>query len=286
MTPVVAEQRFVRSFDATSIAAHGFPAPAGRPILLVNAIGPDLSSWRCVIDEIAGRRPLLTWDYRGLHASSAPVSSRRDAAAHAKDGVAVADDAGIDEFDLAVWSTGTPVAIQIARAKPERVRSIVIVNGGFGRGFRGLFRYLEVSSLLPVGARIGKHFASSLQAPFRAFVERPEIAGVIRQSGIIGPTADVDALVDVLRSLAASDLRALLETYEEVVGEADASILGDVRARALVIAGGRDRFATMRMANEMATRLGDAEKVVYEKGSHFIPIEYPARLAADMLSFF
>lgn len=286
MSVVLADTHFVESFDGTRIAGHRVPGVGDRPILLVNAIGPDLSAWRCVIEEVANDRPLLAWDYRGLHGSAAPPSPRTDAAAHAEDAVAVADDAGAGRFDLVAWSTGTRVAVEIARRYPARVGSIAVVCGGFGRGFRGLFRYFEVSSLFPLGARFGKRFAPSLQAPFRAFVERPEIAGVVRQSGVIGPSADVDALVDVLKSLAACDLRALLETYEEVVGDADPSVLSEVLAPVLVVAGRRDRFTTLGMAHELARRLPDAEMVVYDKGTHFVPIEYPQRLVADILGFF
>ncbi|MBW3609867.1 MAG: alpha/beta hydrolase [Actinobacteria bacterium] len=286
MSGIVAETRVVESFDGTQIAGYRLPGPGGPPILLVNAIGPDLSAWRRVIDEVAAQRPLLAWDYRGLHRSAEPLSPRLDAVAHAKDAMAVADASGADRFDVAAWSTGTRVAVEIARRYPERVGSVLIVCGGFGRGFRGLFRYFEISSLFPLGARFGKRFAPSLQAPFRAFVERPEIAGVVRQSGIIGPTADVDALVDVLKSLAACDLRALLQIYEEVVGDADPSVLSEVLARVLVVAGRRDKFTTLGMADEMTRRLPNAEKVVYDKGTHFVPIEYPQRLVADMLGFF
>lgn len=286
MTATSSSTKIVGSFDGTRIAAHHLGRAAREPILLVNAVGPNLSAWQLVADEIRGERPMLAWDYRGLHGSSGPVSPRMDAAVHAQDAIAVADDAGAERVDIAAWSTGTRVAIELARSHRDRVRSVVIVCGGFGRGFRGLFRYLEVSSLFPLGARLGKRLASSLQTPFRTFVERPEIAGVVRQSGVIGPTADVDALVEVLKSLAACDLRALLETYDQVVGDSDPSILSEVEAPVLVVAGRRDRFTTLGMAEEMVRRLPDAEKVVYDKGTHFIPIEYPQRLAADMLSFY
>lgn len=286
MTRLVPESKMVESFDGTRIAAHHLSGPNGPPILLVNAIGPDLSAWSLVAEKLVEERRVLTWDYRGLHGSAGPVSPRMDAGAHAADAIAIADEAGLETFDLAAWSTGTHVAVELARSHPDRVRSLAIVCGGFGRGFRGLFRYFEVPALFPLGARLGKRFASTLQAPFRTFVDRPEIAGVVRQSGVIGPTADVDALVSVLKSLAACDLRALFETYDEVVGDPDPSVLSEVNSPALVVAGRRDRFATLRMADEMTRLLPDAEQVVYDEGTHFIPIEYPQRLASDMLSFF
>lgn len=278
--------RLVESFDQTTIAAHSWPGSAELPMLVVNAIGPDMSAWKRVLADPVRQRPAHSWDYRGLHGSGEPISGRVDTAAHREDALAVLDAAGVDEFVIAGWSTGTRVAIEIARAHPERVRGLALVCGGFGSGLLNLIRHLEVSRLFPLGAAIGKHFASSLEGPFRAFVSRPEIAGVVRQSGVIGPAADVDSIVALLQSFAASDLRRLLTIYEKVVGDSDPTVLGEVQAPTLLVAGGRDRFATKRMADDMQRRLPHAEMVVYEKGSHFLPLEYPARLATDIEGWF
>jgi len=284
VSPPTTEQ--VASFDGTEIAAHHWSGSDGVPLLVVNAIGPDHSAWRRVFGQPDRTRPVIGWDYRGLHSSGAPASDRLDAPAHSEDAVAVLEAAGVGDFVMAAWSTGTRVAVEIARTHPERVRGICFVCGGFGSGLLGLLRHLEVAPLFPLGAAIGKHFASALEGPFRAFVSRPEIAGVVRQSGVIGPTADVDSIVEVLQSFAACDLRRLLTIYERVVGSSDPRVLPEVQAPALLVGGGRDRFATNRMMDDMARRLPAAEKVVYEQASHFLPLEYPARLAADMEGWF
>ena len=276
----------VESFDQTTIAAHSWPGSKELPMLVVNAIGPDMSAWKHVLSDPARQRPARSWDYRGLHGSGEPISERLDAAAHREDALAVLDEAGVEEFVIAGWSTGTRVAIEIARAHPERVRGLALVCGGFGSGLLSLVRHLEVSRLFPLGAAIGKHFASSLEGPFRAFVSRPEIAGVVRQSGVIGPAADVDSIVELLQSFASSDLRRLLTIYEKVVGDSDPRVLTEVQAPTLLVAGGRDRFATKRMVDDMQRKLPHAEMVVYEKGSHFLPLEYPARLATDIEGWF
>lgn len=276
----------VESFDGTTIAAHSWDGSSATPMLVVNAIGPDLSAWRHVLGDPVRTRPVFGWDYRGLHGSGEPISQRLDPAAHCEDALAVLDAAGVDGFVVAGWSTGTRVAVEIARAYPDRVRGMALICGGFGSGLLGLLRHLEVARLFPLGAAIGKHFASSLEGPFRAFVSRPEIAGVVRQSGVIGPTADVDSIVEVLQSFAASDLRRLLTIYERVVGSSDPRVVTDVHTPVLLVAGGRDRFATRRMVEDLHRRLPNSEMVVYEKASHFLPLEYPARLAEDVEGWF
>lgn len=285
MTSLTPHTGVVGSFDGTELAAHVFGSGEATPLLLVNAIGPDLSPWRSVIEELEPVRRMVSWDLRGLHGSGQPRSERIDVAAHAEDALAVLNHSGVGDFAIAAWSTGTRIALEVARRHPERVRALVIVSGGFGRGFRGLFRSFEMTSVFPVGAGIAKHFATALEAPFRSFVRRPEIAGMVRQSGIIGPTANIELLVEVLQSLADSDLRTLFTVYEEVVGDADPSILYEVRTPTLLVTGKRDRFTTQAMIESMLTRLPAAEKVVYEKASHFLPLEYPERLAADINAF-
>jgi pimeloyl-ACP methyl ester carboxylesterase len=276
----------IESFDGTTIAVHRWEGTGGTPMLVVNAIGPDLSAWRPVIADARREREVVSWDLRGLHGSGPPISERLDAAAHSEDAMAVLESAGIEEFVIAAWSTGTHVAVEIARNHPERVRGMVLACGGFGTGLLGLLRHLEIAPLFPLGAAIGKHFASSLEGPLRAFVARPEIAGVVRQSGVIGPAADVNSIVALVQSFAACDLRTLLTIYERVVGDRDPRVLSEVQAPTLLIGGNRDRFATRRMREEMLRRLPSGEIVVYEKASHFLPLEYPNRLAADIEGWF
>ncbi|MDQ3957433.1 MAG: alpha/beta hydrolase [Actinomycetota bacterium] len=279
------EIEMVRSFDGTLLAVRAMGQGDGLPLLLANGIGANLAVWRRSLYDVAAERQIVTWDHRGLFASKPPASDRLDAAAHAEDALAAADHAGLDRFAVVAWSSGGPIALQIAHRHPDRVAALVLVNAGFGHPAGRLVRHLELTSALPVLAGVAKHFSDRLQGPFRAFVARPTIAGVVRQSGLVGPTADIPALVDFLQGMASCDLRKLLDAYGEVMSESGGDVLSSVEAPALLIAGSKDPFTKVSMMREMERAMANARLEVYEGATHYLPLEHPARLRDDLREF-
>ena len=275
----------VPSFDGTRLAVRAMGVGDGLPLLIANGVGANLAVWRRALYDLAAERAIVTWDHRGLFESKAPASDRLDAAAHAEDALSAADHAELDRFALVSWSSGGPIALQVAVRHPDRVAALVLVNAGFGHPLARLLRHFELTSALPMLAGVAKHFSGRLQGPFRAFVSRPTIAGIVRQSGLIGPTADIPAVVDFLQGMASCDLRNLLEIYEEVAGDNSARLLGQVQAPVLLVAGSKDPFTTVSMMREMERTIPDARLEVYEKATHYLPMEHPARLREDLKEF-
>ncbi|MDQ3646512.1 MAG: alpha/beta hydrolase [Actinomycetota bacterium] len=277
----------IPSFDGTLICGRRVAGPPGsEPILLSNAIGANLTIWKDVLPLLAAHHPVITWDHRGLFESHPPASRALDAASHATDALSVLDAFGVKRACLLSWSSGTRIAIEIAAHHPERISSLAVVCGGYGHAPGNLIRYVEPASALPAVARAGKYFPTALGALFKNLVGRPEITGILRQTGLVGTTADISALVDGLRAMAGCDLGLLLRSYEEVAGDAAPGLAAMIEAPTLLIAGERDRFTSLRMMEDMATRMADARLEIYEKGTHYIPIEYPARLADHLTTFF
>jgi pimeloyl-ACP methyl ester carboxylesterase len=275
----------VTSFDRSLIAARRMGVDEGTPLLIASAVGANLAVWRRTLLDLARARPVVTWDLRGLGESGLARSQRLDASAHAEDGVAVADSYEFERFHLAAWSTGTRIALEITHRYPERVASLTLVCGGYGYSVTSGLRHLELASALPLLSGVGKHFAGYLGAAFRGLTGRAELAGLIRQSGFVGPTADTAALVDMVRSMGESDTRTLLETYEAIAGDAAPELLGQIEPSTLLVAGERDPFTPRRIMEVMEERIPGASLTVYERATHYVPIEFPARLALDMARF-
>lgn len=279
------EVDLVGSFDMSLIAARRMGAVEGTPLLIASAVGANLSVWRRALVDLVRARPVITWDLRGLGESGLGRSERLDASAHAEDGVGVADFYEVERFHLAGWSTGARVALEIAHRYPERVATLTLVCGGYGYSVAAGLRHLELISVLPTISGVAKHFSGYLGAALRGLTGRAELTGLIRQSGIVGPTADTSALVEMLRSMAECDAQVLLATYEAVAGDSVPEILDEIEATTLLLAGERDPFTSRRTMEHMAKTMPAASLTVYERATHYLPIEFPARLAAELGDF-
>jgi 3-oxoadipate enol-lactonase len=275
----------VRSFDGTQIAARHAGEGDALPLLVSNAIGATPAVWDKVLVDVVRNRRVFLWDHRGLFDSSPPASDRIDPGAHAEDAIALLDHFDIDRCLLASWSTGGRIALEIAHRYPERVAALAVVNGGYGHPMGRVLR-LEVASLFPSAAGIAKHFAGPLHGAFKALVTRPEFAGLVRQSGMLAASADIDVAVDLLRAMADLDLRLLLANYEAVMGEPAQDLLDEIEPPVLLIAGERDQFTSLAMMEQMRNSIPGARLDVYERATHYLPLEYPGKLSTDLRAFF
>jgi pimeloyl-ACP methyl ester carboxylesterase len=280
------EPLLIRSFDGSHIALRSAGSGEGTPMLVVNPVGASLAMWREVLPELARQRRWVSWDLRGLNSSPAPTSERPDPAGHAADAIAALDYLGIDRFGIVSWSNGSRIALEIAARYAERVSALAIVNGGYGQSFDNLVRNLEPSSALPLLAGVVKHFPSGAGMALRHLVARPELAGLIRQSGMVGTSANTAILIETLQAMAECDTGRFLATFEAVAGSPASELLPKVIAPTLLITGGRDRFTPRRMVDQMQSSIPNSRVHVYETATHYLPIEYPDRLLEDLDRFF
>ena len=274
------------SFDGTRLMTRRMGRPGRAPLVVVNAIGANLAPWRRVLVDLEREREIVTWDHRGLLDSGPPASPRLDPGAQAEDAVAVADHHGFERFVVASWSNGGRIALELASRYPERVRGLAVVCWGSGQSWLRALRRLDPWAVLPTIASVGKHLSPWLEGPFRTLASRPELAGLIRQSGIVAGTADTALLVELFRGLASCDLKTLLGSFEEVAGDAAPEVARDVDAPCLVVGGERDPFTSPDAVRELAGRLPRARVEMYARATHYLPMEYPARLSDDLRAFF
>src|ERR1700760_2267203 len=112
-------------------AVEHVTAGTGRrgPVLAV----PGISSQRKLWNWLRAARPdlsLIAPDLRG-RGDSVGVSGPSSVARHAADLIAVLDHLGLDTVPVCGMSMGGFVAVELATAYPDRVQSLVLVDGGF-----------------------------------------------------------------------------------------------------------------------------------------------------------
>ena len=284
MSPLAHRSEVISSFDGTPLNVRTMGEADGAPVLLVPSVGVRMSMWRAVLSELVETRKVVTWDMRGLFDSGEAGPGGLHPTAHVQDAAAILKHLDVDRFDVLAWSSGGRIALEIAQVFDDDVDRLALVCAGYGHSFGRLMRF-ELASLLPRAAGIARLFSGPLQLAFRRFVARPEIAGLVRQSGMTAASADTSALIELLREMADCDTSTLLGLYEAISGDAAPDLLDGVRADTLLVMGADDAFTSRAVAEEMNDRIPASKLVVYDEATHYLPIEYPERLAEELIRF-
>jgi len=106
---------------------------SGKPVIAAHGITANAFSFGSLADELAGRVDLIAPDLRG-RAASGKVGGPYGLATHADDLVALMDHLGIGQATIVGHSMGAFVAVFAAVRHPQRVKSVLLVDGGVSFG--------------------------------------------------------------------------------------------------------------------------------------------------------
>jgi 3-oxoadipate enol-lactonase len=110
--------------DSDGVRIHWQERGSGTPILLIMGATYSSRLWYPVLDALAERHRVISFDNRGAGESeSTAVASISDMAADAR---AVLDAAGAEAAHVFGVSLGGVVTLQLALESPERIRSLVL----------------------------------------------------------------------------------------------------------------------------------------------------------------
>lgn len=110
--------------DNDGARLHWDERGSGSPVLLVMGHSYSSAMWYPVLDELSQDHRLIWFDNRGTGQSS-PVK-RITVADMARDAFAVLDAAGVETAHLYGVSMGGGIVLEMARQRPERVRSLLL----------------------------------------------------------------------------------------------------------------------------------------------------------------
>src|SRR5438445_9941392 len=113
----------------TRFAYRQLGTETGVPVIFLHHLAAVLDNWDPrVIDGIATRHRVITFDNRGVGASQGSTPDSIEAMA--RDAVAFIRALGFDQVDLLGFSMGGFVAQVIAQKEPQLVRKIILAGTG------------------------------------------------------------------------------------------------------------------------------------------------------------
>ena len=272
-----APTRFVDA-DGTRFAYRRFGNPLGTPMVLLQHFMGNLDSYDpAITDALAMGREVILTDNAGVGLSTG--AAPQTVAGMARDAASLIDALGLEHVDLFGFSMGGYVAQQIAVARPDLVRRLILVGTG-PRGGDGM------GQLAPdVAALFGKAYdpqdliwlpiffspSETSQAAGRRFLER-----------IRARTEDRDAPVS--EATVAAHLAAAREWGAAAQGSFD--YLEDTPHPTLVVNGSNDIVVATVNSYILQQNLPDAELILFpdsNHGSHFQFTERFNRYVTDFV---
>ncbi|MGX1267757.1 alpha/beta fold hydrolase [Streptomyces phaeoluteigriseus] len=246
----------------------------GVPVVFITHLAAVLDNWDPrVVDGVAARRRVITFDNRGVGASSG--STPKTIQEMAKDAVTFIRGLGLDQVDIHGFSMGGMIAQVIAQDEPRLVRKLILTGTGPAGGegienvgrlshldtVRGLFTLQDPKQFLfftrtAGGRRAGKQFLARLK-------ER---------------THDRDRAISLTSYFA--QLKAIHRW-----GLARPQDLSVIHRPVLVANGESDRMVPTKNSFDLARRLPNAELVVYPDAGHGGIFQFHERFVAEALDF-
>lgn len=173
-----------------------WPGPPGAPtVVAAHGITANHTSFALVAQELAREMTVVAPDLRGRGRSNA-ITGPFGITAHADDVVALLDHLDVEETTIIGHSMGAWVASCTAVRHPERVRSVVLVDGGIALP---LPEGLEVTAVLesvlgPSMARLSMTFEDGQS--YREFWQQHPAVGGDYWSDLVEAYVDYDLVGD------------------------------------------------------------------------------------------
>ncbi|PWG61134.1 alpha/beta fold hydrolase [Sediminicurvatus halobius] len=241
----------------------------GRGLVLVHGTGGSAeANWTPLVSTLRGERRVVRPNYSGS-GQTVDNGARLTVDYLARQVLAAADAADAGTFDLVGFSLGAGVAAHIAATRPERIGSVVLINGFAScedPRLRFQFEHwLALAERDPEAmARLGllTGFSPGVLSGFSREALETMVADTVRSTDPLGLARQIQMDLDL-------DVRAELPAIRQrtlVIGSEDDYMVPAVHARAMARAIPGARFMTL-------------------PGGHLMPMETPETLSRIIEDF-
>ncbi len=260
----------IRAKDGTKLSYKIWPSndssgPAPRMVLL-HSLAMDHRFWMPVIEKLDGAADVLALDCRGHGASQKPPGPYT-VELFADDLAAVMDDAGWPKALVAGCSMGGCVALAFAKAYPERVEALGLVD-----------------TTAYYGDDAPKAWEERAQKALEGGMEKLIGFQKSRWFGDAFREANPDVLKAAIAVFLANDIAAYGETCR-MLGACDVrAAMPNFKVPTRIIVGEEDYAAPVAMAEAMRDAIQGASLLVIDKGRHLTPLEVPELIAGELMA--
>ncbi|WP_086668820.1 alpha/beta fold hydrolase [Lentzea kentuckyensis] len=246
----------------------------GVPVVFLTHLAAVLDNWDPrVVDGVAAERRVITFDNRGVGASTGSTPDTIEAMA--ADAVTFIRALGLTEVDLLGFSMGGMIAQVIARDEPQLVRRMIIAGTGPAGG-EGIENVTRLSHLDTVRGLL------TLQDPkqFLFFTRTPN-----------GRRAGKEFLARIKERTGNRDRPISLKSYFTQLkaihrwGLARPADLSVIHQPVLVANGESDRMVPTKNSVDLARRLPNSELVIYPDAGHGGIFQYHDQFVAKAREF-
>jgi len=237
---------------------HHTVSGSGPPLLMVHSTACDSRQWNAQREALAGDCTVITPDIRGYGRSALSAEPYSDAG----DVLHLMDHLGLGAVTLVGSSGGGRVALQVATAAPDRVRSLIL-----------LCTAADVVEPTPALQAFAEREEALLAAG------RLDEATELNADTWLGPEAD-DAARALLREMQAHAFRVQSAAGDDIHEEPSEVDLSRITAPTTVVAGLHDLDFFQITARHLATTLADASLFELPWAGHLPNLERPGDITA------
>jgi pimeloyl-ACP methyl ester carboxylesterase len=269
-----------------------------QTLLIVNAYGQGLGYWTKLMAELMEDHRVIVWLPRDHEHDAVGVNQFNPVGVHAEDLNCLLLHLGIENCDLLGWCTGPKLLLEFYARYPEKVSSMIFLNGTFKTV--GDHQYLETeyeSSLEPLFKLVNEmpHVAPLLIDSLKAVLLKQKLSREVAESpSLMGE----EQLSEVLSSINTSLQEFVIEpfsTERSVVNYARqlldfwshdiASLLPCVQVPVLLIGGECDKIASPQMSKTLSHLIPRAKHLEVRGGSHYLQYEKYELMTAIIKNF-
>jgi 3-oxoadipate enol-lactonase len=237
-------------------------------------------AWEPLYSHFGDRFRFIIWDYRSIFSSDAPKNpDDLTMDHHIHDIHAILLKEKVKKAMFGGWSMGVQVCLEIYKQHPELFRGIFLINGTFGNPFATAFNIPFGGMILPKLNEVAKRFLPSIQPHIQTLanvvLDTDGFVKLVIKLKLIHRNFDSEVFKKVAKEMIKTNFSMFHDILSHLAAHTAFDILKKIKVPTLIVAGSRDLFTPVSVAETMAAEIPNAELFVLRQGSHYCILEFP-----------